>query len=506
MKKKILAVGLATVLSSIFAFGIMPTTVAKAATSVTHNTFVMEQGAAARIKSLTDEQGNVVESNGLRFSAEISAEEFTALKSAGARFGMVIVAKDLLNGTEINETTVFGATPSFYFTNETGGDKSKIAMLHLANPACQNIDEDAQIEICGSIVNIQLNNFTRSFVGRAYVAIPYVNAQTGETEYEYSFAPYFEENIDNNSRCIYYVAQRAIEEQKAEAPTLKEKYIDPFAETSRYKDYTYRYAVEHCYVVHDEVTGEHKIAHTETEYFYDTLNATVEASPIIKPDNVPAIADLNFVYDLDASLETNKGLVYAAGMQTLRLYYETASTITEEHKHDSIEALVADFLKVDNAETNFGLHLSNNADDWKAEPVMDPNGSGEQIGIALTTTKNASKNRFLLLSKEFFDKLRAFGVESISFDFHTAEDSGKTMKFYVYQEEDDSLRLPVYDAETGELQRDVLIQIKRIKLYLSDITPGGGVLLEVHQSSSSSQGDYHFGHITFEFPTTDQEF
>ena len=507
MKKKILASMFTSVACTCLGlgFGLTTNMEAKAKTALSYATFAMENGAAARIKSLTDEQGNEVESNGMRFSAEISQTEYDNLKAAGARFGVVIVAKDLLKGTEINENTVFGANSAFYFTNEEGGDKSKIAMLHLANPSCQNIDEDAQIEICGSIVNIQTNNFTRSFVGRAYVAIPQTNAETGETEYTYHFAPYYEDDIANNTRCIYYIAQRAIEEGKAEATTLKEKYIDPFAATDRYKNYTYRYAVEHCYVGHNSETDEHEILHTEIQYNYGTLNATVEAHPIVKPDNVPAIADINFVYDLDASLETNTGLVYAAGMQTLRLYYETAGTISEEQKHDTIEALIADFLKVENAEKNFGLHLSNNAEDWEATAVMDPEDPEKQIGIGLTAAQNASKNRYLLLSKEFFDQLRAFGVESVSFDFRTAESSGKQMKFYAYQEEDTSLRLPVYDDETGALLDDGLHTVSRVRLYLEDITPGGGVLLEVHQSSSSNTGAYHFGNISFAFPTANQE-
>ena len=70
-------------------------TTAQAATIENTSTFKMEKGAAARIKTLTDKDGNEVESNGLRFSAEISQEEYTALKDAGARFGAVIVAKDL---------------------------------------------------------------------------------------------------------------------------------------------------------------------------------------------------------------------------------------------------------------------------------------------------------------------------------------------------------------------------------------------------------------------------
>ena len=478
-------------------FGFATNMQAKAETVATYNTFTMEDGAAARIKSLTDEEGNVVESNGLRFSAEISQTEFDNLKAAGARFGIVIVAKDLLKGTEINENTVFGANPAFYFTNEEGGDTSKIAMLHIANPSCQNVDDDAQIEICGAIVNIQLNNFTRSFVGRAYVAIPQVNAETGETEYQYSFAPYYNEDVANNTRCIYYIAQRAIEEQDADAETLKQKYIDPFAATPRYTNYTYRYVVEHCYVVHNE-NEEHQIAHIETETFYATLNSMVEAQPIIKPENVPAIAEWKFIYDMEASAETCKGLVYAAGMQTLRLYYETAGTVSEENKHDTIEALIADFLNVDNAESNFGLHLANNPEDWVASKVEDADGN--QIGIGLTATNNASKNRFLLLSKEFFDKLRAFGVESITFDFDTAGTGGKKMQYYVY-EEDEETPIRVFDAATGTAYNSGLVSATRITIYLDDIKQAG-VFLEVHQSSSSNQGAYEFGNITFAFPTS----
>lgn len=481
-------------------------TPAKAEPPVTLNTFTMEEGAAVRLKSLQDENGNVIESNGLRFSAEISTAEWTALQAAGARFGVIIVPQDLLKTTEINAETVFGQTPSFYFTNETGGDTSKIGALHIASAACENIDEDENIEICGSIVNLKTSNFTRNFVGKVYVAIPSVNEETGATEYTYHFAPYYQDNVNNNARCIFYVAQRAIESKQENASTLETKYILPFKETSRYKDYSYRYFVEHCYVTHDE-NGNHQIAHVEREEFYATLDTRVTAQPIAKPSNVPAIENLNFIYDIDASLDTQSGLVYAAGMQTLRLYYETAATIDEDNKNDSLAALLADFLNVENAEENFGLHLSNNKEDWVAAPVLDPEGSGKQIGISLTATQNASKNRFLLLSKHFFDQLRAFGVESISFDFHTAEDSGKPIRFYVYQEEDTDLDLPVYDA-TGKTQLNKNsneLTAERITLYLKDITEGGGVLIEVHQSSSSNTGSYHFGNMTFTFPTTNTE-
>ena len=478
----------------------------KAETPITLDTFVMEQGAAVRLKSLQGENGEVIESNGLRFSAEISVDEMAALKQVGARFGVIIVAQDLLKTTEINAETVFGENPAFYFTNEAGGDTSKIAALNVTDAACQNIDEDENVEISGSIVNLKVNNFTRSFVGRVYVVLPSVNAETGETEYTYHFAPYYQDDINNNTRCIFYVAQRAIESKKENAAVLEEKYVVPFKATDRYKNYSYRYFVEHCYVVHND-NNEHSVAHVERVAHYATLDSAVTAQPIEKPEGVPAIADLNFIYDIDASLDTQSGLVYAAGMQTLRLYYETAGTINEDHKQHTLESLIADFLNVDKASENFGLHISGYEEDWLPEAVYDPEDLETQIGISLTAVRNASKNRHLLLSKHFFDQLRAFGVESVSFDFHTGEQSGKAMKFYVYQEEDEDAPFPVYDATGTNKLTDGgdMITASRITIYLEDVTPNGGVLIEVHQSSSSNKGIYHFGHIGFTFPTTNTE-
>lgn len=526
MKKTILAAVLTAISFVFLGLGFTTSTKASAATSLSYDTFTMENGAAARIKSLTDEEGNVVESNGMRFSAEISQTEYENLKAAGARFGVVIVAKDLLKDTVIDANTVFGTNSAFYFTNEEGGDKSKIAMLHIANPSCQDIDEDPQVEICGSIVNIQVNNFTRSFVGRAYVAIPQVNAETGETEYQYSFAPYYEENIENNTRCIYYIAQRAVEEKKAEAETLNEKYIEPFAATGRYQNYTYRYAVEHYFIVHHageggEIhpgeTSEHEVLHVEKQYFYATLNSYVTAEPIEKPEGVEKIENLDFIYDRYSEEAKATGLVYAAGMQTLRLYYEPAEMVSEEHR---LAALVADFLNKDKAETNFGLHINlgngGSTEDWVASEVWDPNfvddpndpdDKAKQIGIALYTDAG-NQNRHLLLSKDFFEQLREFGVESISFDFHSAPGSKKEASYRVFQEEDTSAEMPVYDAETGEELTGKIIdstEHERIKIYLEDITVEGGVLIEVTTNSTSNLGQYHFGNIQFTFLAINQE-
>ncbi len=474
---------------------------AKAETILTADTLVMENGAAARIKVLTDANGSPVESNGLRFSAEINENEYLELKQAGARFGVVIVAKDLLKDIEISESTVFGDEPSFYFSNETENGENKIPMLHVASAACENIDEDSKIEICGSLVNILLDNFTRSFVGRVYVAIPQTD-EKGGTTYTYKFAPYYENNIANNTRCIYYVAQRAVEEEAQNASFLQEKYIQPFSVTEKFTNYHYRYYVNHNYIVHND-EDDHIIVHTETITHYAQLNSMVEAFPIEKPSGVAALEGVNFIFDVTSSADTDKGRVYAAGMQTLELYYENSVTLSEDHKADTLEALIANFLDIDNASHNFGLLMEEDGGVWRAEEVINENG--EQIGICLHATESPNKNRTIILSRVFFEDLRAFGVTSMTFDFHTPEGSNKQIKYDVYQEEliEDGERIPVYDSEGNKILGEV--QEHQITIYLEDITRGGGVSIVLNPSSSDRDGMYHFGSIVFGFTTKPME-
>ena len=290
------------------AFSSLSIKTAKAEDSLTYASFTMEEGAAVRL---------VDGSNGLRFSAEISEMEYAALNDAGARFGMLIVANDIIGGNAANltEETVFGKNPSFYFTNEEGGDTSKPAMLNVT-ASCQNIDEDTNVEICGSIVNIKTGNLTRPFVGVAYVAIPSASEtvinEDGTTEkvvtdYEYHFAPYYGDDMANNTRCMYYVAQKAIEAGN-NAAVLQTNYIEAFA--SRAEGKLYKYNVVHHYIAANGAET------TETEVQGGALNATIGAQ---------AKSKTGYVYDMERTASADKGLVYAAGMQTLHIYYKTGS-------------------------------------------------------------------------------------------------------------------------------------------------------------------------------------
>ena len=494
MHKIIIAV-LSLIAGVFIAAGTQQFTATKAGAATIQNTttFTMEEGAAARIKSLVDENGNTVESNGLRFSAEISLTEYEALKAAGAKFGAVIVAKDLAKTVEITEETVFGATPSFYFSNETQEGNGKIAMLHVSSAACENIDADENMEICGSIVNIAVSNFTRSFIGRVYVAIPQTDESGAVTGYTYQFAPYYQDKVENNTRCIYYVAQRAVEKEAQNADLLKEKYIDAFAKTDRFTNYTYRYTVLHHYIQYKE-DGTETTLYTEQQSLYAQLNSTVSGYPIEKP-LVSELEGMDFIFDVAMSEKTQTGLVYAAGMQTLHLYYVKSTNISEENKDKTLETILKEFLstKPEDVQKNFDVNTSEGGT-WSADPI--PLEGDTPTGINLKT-ESPNNDQLITLSKDFFANLHAYGVETVSFSFY-AKKNGQYVSAYNMYKGNTDIDMPFTEIPT-DTEKD------RVMIKISDLMVDGvvayGLRLEIGNNASSNIGDYIFENVTFGFPT-----
>lgn len=492
--RKIIIAALSLLAGASIAAGAQQVTATKASAATIENTttFTMEEGAAARIKSLVDESGNTVESNGLRFSAEISSTEYEALKAAGAKFGAVIVAKDLAKTVEITEEAVFGASPSFYFSNETQEGNGKIAMLHVSTAACGNIDTDENVEICGSIVNLAVSNFTRSFIGRVYVAMPQTDASGAVMGYTYQFAPYYENKVENNTRCIYYVAQRAVEEKAENFATLQEKYIDEFAKTDRFTNYTYRYYIEHHYMEDDDISKEP--IYTQRDDFYAQLNSEVSAYPIAKP----LVDDLNgmeFVFDVAISQETQTGLVYAAGMQTLHMYYVKASAITEEDKDKTLETILKEFLSTETEDVMKNFDVNTTADGtWRAESITGADGLPSGINLI---TENPSKDQEITLSKDFFANLHAYGVETVSFSFY-AEKNGQYISSYTMYKGDTDIDMPFTKTPTET-------DDNRVTIKISDLMEEGAVVyglrFEIGNNASKNIGDYIFKDVTFGFPT-----
>ena len=225
----------------------------KLAVRVGFEDFAMENGAAVRV--------NGDEVNGLRFSAEMSADTYNSLKAQGATFGIVIVPRDYITeGYELTAANLFGANAKYSATATVGASQTVRRMLLLDNLTPSNRDSDSNYELYGAITDILNSNLTREFVGVAYA---YVNG-------EYIVASYYGNDMDNNARSIYYVAQRAVDAND-NASKVQEKYINTYNQLveDAGKTYNVSYTVNH-------IRTRKGVMEVETENLTGVLNSTVE--------------------------------------------------------------------------------------------------------------------------------------------------------------------------------------------------------------------------------------
>ena len=202
--------------------------------------FVMEEGASVRAT------GDEV--NGLRFSAEMSNETYQSLLAQDAEFGMIIIPRDYItDGYELTVSNLFGANAKYSETATAGVNQAVRKMLLLDELNPYDYDKDGKYEVRGAITDILINNLTREFVGIAYVKL-------GN---EYILANYFADEMDNNARSIYYVAQKAIDAND-HASAVQTKYIDAFDEYVKGEGKTYNrtYTVNYITTVNGKSTVE----------------------------------------------------------------------------------------------------------------------------------------------------------------------------------------------------------------------------------------------------------
>ena len=214
---------------------------------VGYEDFMMRKGAAVRL---------VEGSNGLRFAADFSAET-KELFGDDVTYGMIIVPRDYLtSGYELNYENFFGANKRFSHTGETG-KKAFINMEGLT----PSLSEDGTYAIYGSITDILEKNITREFVGCGYVV---------DASGNYTFARYYNDELDHNARSMYYVAQRSIEADEY-VDELQDLYVDTYKNylTENGKTYYVDYQVNHV------LLGEKTITTT----YRAELNSTVTVEP-----------------------------------------------------------------------------------------------------------------------------------------------------------------------------------------------------------------------------------
>ena len=215
--------------------------------------FVMENGASIRASG-----DNV---NGLRFTAEMSEETYNSLNKQNATFGMVIVPRDYITqGYELTAANLFGSSAKYSTTAVAGVSQSVRKMICIENIKPSDIDGDGRYEVRGAITDILTNNLTREFVAVAYACI----------NGEYIVASYYGNDMENNARSIYYVAQRAIDAAD-HASAVQTKYIDTFNSYVESLGATYNVTYTVNYIKTRKGMTE-----TETETFTAPLNSVVE--------------------------------------------------------------------------------------------------------------------------------------------------------------------------------------------------------------------------------------
>ena len=224
---------------------------------VGYHDFVMEEGAAVRVSGST--------ANGLRFIAEMSEAVYSDFEARNATYGMVIIPKDYITeGYELTAENLFGQNAKYSETVEAGVSQAVRKMLHLKELTPTNCDEDGNYEIRGAITDLYVNNITREFVGVAY-------AKVGE---QYVLAGYYGDNVENNSRSMYYVSQKAIDKND-NTSAVQTAYIDKYAQYLEDKNVSYNrtYTVNYIRTANGKSTVE---TETRTAPLNSEINLTAK--------------------------------------------------------------------------------------------------------------------------------------------------------------------------------------------------------------------------------------
>ncbi len=197
--------------------------------------FQMAEGASVR-----------ADGNGLRFQATIDEDGYNTFTNQGGVFGMIIVPKDYITeGYELTVENLFGANAKYSTTAKAGVDQAVRLMTKLEG-LTPKLDENGMYSYYGGIHDLITSNITREFVGVGYV-------KAGE---KYALASFAHNDIDHNSRSMYYVSQRVIDEKHELSSAVQTNYIDKYTKllTDNGKTYTVTYTIKVYYQNHGELT------------------------------------------------------------------------------------------------------------------------------------------------------------------------------------------------------------------------------------------------------------
>lgn len=376
-----------------------------AETALTYNTFKMQNGASVRIGSVADEESGRIVDGGLRFSADISKSEYDALIGAGSKFGFIIAASDKLGSLELDEKNVF-TDPQVYYAGQENPDTTKIMVTNV-RAEYANVDDDSEYELCGALTSIKESNLTRAFIGRAYVAIPTatetVENANGETEtvvtsWEYHFAPYYADDgniaddVKNNTRSMYYVAQKAVEAKDVNSDTLNEDYI------SKLSNRPYKCIINYHYTALDGTKTTVSTKVDKIENGDNTVEVLLNQEVEIAVENQVEYNGKKYELSETANADQPRsGLVYATLLQTFDVFY---NQIAEEGEVN-VQAKLESMLTAANASDYF---------DGTMEYVDNElSATDDNSGLGFFTTGRES----VTFNKDFLSELYDSGVRTL---------------------------------------------------------------------------------------------
>ena len=286
------------------------------AKSLEEISFIMDSGAAVRIKS-GDEAADNYETTGIRFSATMSVDDYTALTSntdyTSVTFGMLITPIENEETNPFTYENVFGANAVYdwaVYDSEKGawvyeGDGSKTRITNVQSSEMTLVN--GEYVMYGSRVGIKDSNIEREFFGLGYVAAKDTSGTTS-----YKFAEFSEGGKESNVRSIAYVAQKAIEDSSTNAPSdtaknnLQTYYVDKVTGNAT------TYTVEHR---QQNADGSYTVLESAT--VDSTIGATVTATANDSYGTVSRVSS---------------GSVYANGKQTIAIDYAYAPDNKMEYR------------------------------------------------------------------------------------------------------------------------------------------------------------------------------
>lgn len=372
------------------------------------NEFVMDYGASVRVgKEVVGENGQkTYERYGIRFSASATTESglkaFQNIYNSDAISGVLIAphstVSSVMNSANITDKNLL-LTPKTVFEENLfvfaqQGQAWTDNTIYNVTAKVQDSDGDLNADVLhGSVVNLNVHNFLQKYTGVAYVGVPENYNEDGSVaSYKYYFAKYASytdpitreeggNDFSNNTRCMYYIAQKAIENEDELASVLKTTYIDAFK--SAYPDVVnkqqFKYTTVHHYV-NEDGSEDREIVYKGATFANNGVGSDKALTAETKEKTE---GDKKFVVDTAKTGLLNRSYLYAGSMTYLHVYY-TEKSLREENQKRTNE-LVYNIMRNDTSKYFDGSIKVNGSQN---APTIDSVASWTSGQKTLTFTKD----------------------------------------------------------------------------------------------------------------------